>query len=106
MASRGGVAADVAEVGNAIDNDERRGCDIGGIHGGQREVFLVEIQRVWVCETDVLTFRSRRTIKSPIHYEPPMSRNSSVAFNVPLNAAEHMYYIHFAEVTDADSRDC
>lgn len=44
-----------------------------------------------VCETDVLTFRSRRTIKSPTQHEPLTSRNYTLAFPA-LNAVEHMYY--------------
>jgi len=48
MARGGGVAADVTEVGNAIDHDERGACDIGGVHGGQRGVFLVKIHKACV----------------------------------------------------------
>lgn len=44
-----------------------------------------------VCETDVLTFRSRRAIESPTQHGPSTSRTSTLAFPA-LNAAANIYY--------------
>ena len=43
MASRGGAAAYVTEIGDTVDHDKRRGGGIGGVHGGQRRLLLIKI---------------------------------------------------------------
>ena len=100
MASGGGVAANVTEVGNAIDNDEWRGCNIGGIHNGQRGVvFLVRACTQSVCVRD-----RRVDIQKPTDNQKPDSTrtldlgrraNYSFTFSV-LDAVEHMEHIRAA----------